>query len=40
MWETKIRTALWFLEKPFPKENDSWFIERKFNRTRVFATAK
>ena len=23
MWETKIRTALWFLEKPFPKENDS-----------------
>lgn len=39
-WETKVRTALWFLEKPFPKENESWFIERKFNKTRVFATAK
>lgn len=39
-WETKVKTALWFLEKPLPKEKDSWFIERKFNKTRVFATAK
>lgn len=38
--ETKVKTALWFLQKPFPDTDEPRFIERKFNKTRVFATAK
>lgn len=32
IWETKVKTALFFLEK-------FWFIKRSFNSTRVWATA-
>jgi len=38
--ETKVKTALWFLQKPFPDSEDTYFIKRHFNKTRVFATAK
>ena len=39
VWDTKLKTALSFLEKPFPNENDPWFIKRKFNKTRRIATS-
>ena len=31
---------MWFLQKRFPDTDEPRFIERKFNKTRVFATAK
>ena len=39
VWDTKLKTALSFLEKPFPNENDPWFISRWVNRTRRIATS-
>lgn len=38
-WDTKLKTALSFLEKPFPNEEDPWFITRGINRTRRIATS-
>lgn len=38
-WDTKLKTALSFLEKPFPNENDPWFITRWVNKTRRIATS-